>query len=111
MVFWLFRMEQYLQLGFTSYDTPFIASQVLTRIVETDEEEKNIINDKSKKPFGITNKKAIKIQCFPFYSLLLAVKQTTVDYFSLDIEGHEKRVLETIPWDKVDIKVTYRIKM
>jgi len=29
----------------------------------------------------------------------------TVDFFSLDIEGHEKRVLETIPWEKVDIKV------
>jgi len=26
-----------------------------------------------------------------------------VDYFSLDIEGPELEVLETIPWDKVDI--------
>ena len=31
--------------------------------------------------------------------------QTTVDYFSIDIEGHEKGVLGTIPWEKVDIKV------
>ncbi len=49
--------------------------------------------------------KTISVQCFPLYSLLLAINQTTVDYFSLDIEGHEKRVLETIPWDRVDIKV------
>jgi len=47
----------------------------------------------------------MKIQCFPFYSLLLAANQTTIDFFSLDIEGHEKRVLETVPWEKVDIKV------
>ena len=47
----------------------------------------------------------IEIQCFPFYSILLALNQTTVDYFSLDIEGHEKRVLETIPWKRLDIKV------
>jgi Methyltransferase FkbM domain len=26
-----------------------------------------------------------------------------VDYFSLDIEGPELEVLETLPWDKVDI--------
>jgi hypothetical protein len=28
-----------------------------------------------------------------------------VDYFSLDIEGPELEVLETIPWDRVDITV------
>ena len=26
-----------------------------------------------------------------------------VDYFSLDIEGPELEVLQTLPWDKVDI--------
>ena len=47
----------------------------------------------------------ISAQCFPLYSILLALNQTTVDYFSLDIEGSELDVLRTIPWDKVDIKV------
>ena len=47
----------------------------------------------------------IKIQCFPLYSILLAVNQTTVDYFSLDIEGDELAVLKTIPMHKLDIKV------
>lgn len=28
-----------------------------------------------------------------------------MDYFSLDIEGAELQVLETIPFDKVDIKI------
>ena len=43
--------------------------------------------------------------CLPFYSLLLAMGNPIVDYFSLDVEGAEQRILETIPWDKVNIKV------
>jgi hypothetical protein len=45
------------------------------------------------------------VQCFHFYSLLLAANIITVDYFSLDIEGQEFNVLKTIPWRRVDIKV------
>ena len=47
----------------------------------------------------------ISVQCFPLYSILLALNRTTVDFFSLDVEGFELDVLRTIPWDKVDIKV------
>ena len=47
----------------------------------------------------------ILAQCFPVYSLLLAMNRTTVDYFSLDVEGSELQVLKTIPFDKLDIKV------
>ena len=47
----------------------------------------------------------ITVQCFPLYSILLALNQTTVDFFSLDIDGHELRVLKTIPWDKVHVRV------
>ena len=48
----------------------------------------------------------IDMQCFPFYSLLMATApNTTVNYLSLDIEGAEFQVLQTIPWDKVDIEV------
>nr|CAH0103423.1 unnamed protein product [Daphnia galeata] len=46
----------------------------------------------------------VTIQCFPFYSVLLAVGQTRIDFFSLDVEGHELEILKTIPWHKVDIK-------
>lgn len=48
-----------------------------------------------------------KAQCFPLYSMLIAVGRTQVDYFSLDIEGSELQVLKTIPWHKVDIKVIF----
>ena len=44
-------------------------------------------------------------QCFPLYSLLLALNQTRVDFLSLDIEGDELHVLKTIPFDKVDIRM------
>ena len=37
----------------------------------------------------------------PLYTILLAMGNPTVHYFSLDIEGAEFPVLKTIPWDKV----------
>ena len=45
------------------------------------------------------------MQCFPLYSLILAAGNPTVDYLSLDIEGGELKVLQTIPFSKVDIRV------
>ena len=51
----------------------------------------------------------ITVQCFPLYSILLAVGRTTVDIFSLYVEGHELRILQTIPWHKLNIKVRYII--
>jgi Methyltransferase FkbM domain len=44
------------------------------------------------------------VPCFPLESLLSAINQTRVDYFSLDVEGLELEVLETIPWSKFDIR-------
>ena len=43
--------------------------------------------------------------CFPFFSLMLALNVTHVDYFSLDVEGLELAVLKTIPFDQIDISV------
>jgi len=45
------------------------------------------------------------LQCFPTYSLLMALGHPTINYFSLDIEGAEFLVLQSIPWEKVDIEV------
>ncbi|XP_042227651.1 protein Star-like [Homarus americanus] len=45
----------------------------------------------------------VEVQCFPLYSYMVALNVTTIDYFSLDVEGAEFAVLKTIPWDKVDI--------
>ncbi len=48
-----------------------------------------------------------KVQCFPLYSILLSVGQTDIDFLELDVEGSEYKILETIPWHKVNIKVIY----
>ncbi|CAL4099707.1 unnamed protein product, partial [Meganyctiphanes norvegica] len=45
-----------------------------------------------------------EVQCLPLYSILLALNRTSVDYFSLDVEGMDLQVLQTIPWNKIDIK-------
>ena len=47
-----------------------------------------------------------EVQCFPLESLLLAANISTVDYFSLDVEGLELKVLMTIPFHRFDIKVS-----
>jgi Methyltransferase FkbM domain len=47
----------------------------------------------------------ISVQSFPIYSILLALNRTTIDFFSLDVEGFELAVLQTIPWSKVNIRV------
>jgi len=44
-------------------------------------------------------------QCFPLFSLLLAMGNPKVNYLSLDIEGAEFQVLRSIPWNLVDIEV------
>ena len=45
------------------------------------------------------------VECVPLYSLLLALNVTYIDYFSLDTEGSELSILQTIPFDKIQIDV------
>lgn len=47
----------------------------------------------------------IRVQCFPLILYIAALGIKTIDYFSLDIEGNEIDVLETIPFNEVNIKV------
>lgn len=46
-----------------------------------------------------------RVKCFPIYSLLLAMNRTNIDYLSLESGGTELQVLETIPFDKVNIEI------
>ena len=43
------------------------------------------------------------VPCFPFETLLLALSRTTVDYFSLDVEGFELDILKTIQFHRPNI--------
>ncbi|XP_043208734.1 uncharacterized protein LOC122374191 [Amphibalanus amphitrite] len=45
------------------------------------------------------------VDCYPLYTILLAMNITTVDFFSLDVEGQEMGVLAYLPWDKLNIKL------
>jgi len=49
--------------------------------------------------------KVYRLQCFPLFSLLSALGVKEIDYFSLDVEGVELKVLNSIPFDSVFIKV------
>lgn len=46
-----------------------------------------------------------RVKCFPLYSLLLATNITNIDYLILETGGSELLVLETVPFDRVHIKV------
>ena len=72
---------------------------------------KNEDRENKKKSQNLEDESIYKVQCFPLYSILLAANRTTIDFFSLDVEGSELDVLKTIPWDKVDIKVISRASM
>jgi hypothetical protein len=37
--------------------------------------------------------------------MLVAAELTTLDFLTLDVQGPELKILQTIPWDRVDIKV------
>ncbi|XP_076248215.1 uncharacterized protein LOC143188057 [Calliopsis andreniformis] len=46
----------------------------------------------------------ISVQCFPFIHYMIALNVTTVNYFSLDVEGNELQILKTIPFDVINIE-------
>lgn len=45
------------------------------------------------------------MQCFPLFSILIALGNPIIDYFSLDVEGSELAILKTIPFDQIQIHV------
>jgi len=50
-----------------------------------------------------TGNKLNLVPCFPFESIMLALNQSHVDYFSLDVEGNELSILRTIPFSAIVI--------
>lgn len=66
----------------------------------------HIVSDQEKEEYLLMTAHDFQAaQCYPLYSFLLALGKTTVDYLSLDVESSEYKVLQSVPWDKVDIKV------
>ncbi|XP_053958471.1 protein Star [Anastrepha ludens] len=46
-----------------------------------------------------------RIKCFPLFSLMLACNRVEYDLLSLGVHGHELEILETLPFDRVQIEV------
>ena len=45
----------------------------------------------------------VDVHCLPLFTLLAAMDFPTVDFFSLDVEGAELGILQSIPWHQVNI--------
>ncbi|KAK3607234.1 hypothetical protein CHS0354_031732 [Potamilus streckersoni] len=69
----------------------------MSRTIENKEDEKWVIDHH----FDI--RPYYEVPCFPLYSIMLAINQTSIDYFGLDVEGNELPILQTIPFDVLDI--------
>lgn len=69
-----------------------------------------VVQDEVNSNNYVKNKSSmVNVQCFPFYTYLLALNITAIDYFSLDVEGSELNVLKTIPFDKINIKASFSV--
>ncbi|KAK3610841.1 hypothetical protein CHS0354_034047 [Potamilus streckersoni] len=69
----------------------------MSRTIERKEDEQWVIDHKfDQKPY-------YEVPCFPLYSIMLAINQTSIDYFGLDVEGNELLILQTIPFDDINI--------
>ena len=65
----------------------FYADLLLGGIINGDKAE-----NKKNKTRNDNVRRNLKLQCFPLYSVLMAIGNPAVDYFSLDIEGAELQV-------------------
>ncbi|XP_076049318.1 protein Star-like [Oratosquilla oratoria] len=54
---------------------------------------------------ALSSKSYSKVQCFPLASYLSLLNVSTVDFFSLDVQGAEVGILEAFPWDTVTLRV------
>ena len=50
-----------------------------------------------------------QVLCLPFEAILVVLETPEIDYFSLDVEGSELNILQTIPWKRLQIKVLKRV--
>ena len=87
-------------LNLNIFQVAFHINSVAGKIYNRKNEEQQ-----AKKKVWFKEGRLAKVQCFPLYSILLAVGQTQIDYFSVDVEGSETDVLTNVPWHKVDVKV------
>lgn len=85
--------------------SPTVASFLMARNVGRLHESENTTEEVLENTLDVVyTGEHIRVQCLPLTLYIAALGVKTVDYFSLDIEGNEIDVLETVPFNEVDIK-------
>ncbi|KAK0074206.1 hypothetical protein PV325_008638 [Microctonus aethiopoides] len=86
---------------------PMTASFLMARNIGRIHQPENFTDiESSNSPDVAHHGTHIIVQCFPLLTFIAAFRFPTVDYLSLDVEGNEMDILETIPFNLVDIKTT-----
>lgn len=84
---------------------PFVAK---FRVATTLSGRENLMKDNYKKRVDIRAQQLgsgyVYVPCFSLYTILKAINVFDIDYFSLDVEGAEWNVIQSIQFDKVNIK-------
>jgi len=76
--------------------SPNIYPQLVGFLPELEEETEYVGNKKME---------VMIVQSFPIVTLIAALKERTVDYFSLSAQGSEFQILSTIPYEKIKFKL------
>ena len=101
----LISIKQKLKLLFYLIKVVFNASDWSGSFIVDEDSLKQQLSEEDRNNVNTGQSNIYKVQCFPLYSILVAVGRTEIDFFGLDVEGSEYKILKTIPWHKVDFKV------
>jgi len=84
---------------------PFVAK---FRLATTLSGQENLMRDSYRRRMDMRAQQLgtgyVYVPCFSLYTILKAIDVSDVDYFSLDVEGAEWHVIQSIPFDKINIK-------
>ncbi|XP_076082327.1 uncharacterized protein LOC143053412 [Mytilus galloprovincialis] len=74
----------------------------------TERHRKRIVRDKityGKHKNWAHASETVKVDCLTFRQLMRTVGRNSIDYFSLDVEGAEMHILNSIEWEEINIDV------
>ncbi|XP_052237875.1 uncharacterized protein LOC127849195 [Dreissena polymorpha] len=92
-------------LGYTNTSLTFtIAGMISSADAVMTAQHRNRINRERSKNDKTYNK-PVTVQCYSLLDVLYVIGTKKVDYFSLDVEGAELYILESIDWNHIDIDV------
>ncbi|KAH3753554.1 hypothetical protein DPMN_188194 [Dreissena polymorpha] len=92
-------------LGYTNTSLTFTLAGTLSSAdaVITAQHRNRINNERNYN--DKTYNKLVTVQCYSLLDVLNVIGTKKVDYFSLDVEGAELYILESIDWNQIDIDV------